>query len=134
MGGKTSKLNPRDLRDLCEQTEFGRDEIKQWYEGFKNDCPSGFITKEQFSNMYATYFPNGDAEAFAEHVFLSYDSNGDGVVDFREFICALSIMSRGTFDQKLSWAFSLYDINDDGSVTRDELLDIIGVSALCFYL
>ena len=37
----------------------------------------------------------------------------------------LSILSRGTMDEKLRWIFTLYDINRDGKVTKDELLMII---------
>lgn len=37
----------------------------------------------------------------------------------------LSILSRGTIDEKLRWIFNLYDINRDGKVTKDELLLII---------
>ena len=37
----------------------------------------------------------------------------------------LSVLARGTFQEKLQWAFGLYDINGDGVITRDEMLDII---------
>lgn len=37
----------------------------------------------------------------------------------------LSILSRGSLDEKLRWAFTLYDINGDGYITRDEMTDIV---------
>ena len=37
----------------------------------------------------------------------------------------LSVLSRGTLDEKLRWIFNLYDINRDGKVTKDELLLVI---------
>ena len=37
----------------------------------------------------------------------------------------LSVLARGTLVEKLQWAFSLYDINGDGIITKDEMLDII---------
>lgn len=33
-------------------------------------------------------------------------------------------MSRGTMEEKLRWTFSLYDINGDGFITREEMTDI----------
>ena len=43
----------------------------------------------------------------------------------QEFVKGLSVLARGTFDQKLLWAFSLYDVNGDGIITKDEMLDIV---------
>ena len=37
----------------------------------------------------------------------------------------LSILSRGTMDEKLRWIFNLYDLNRDGKVTKEELLLVI---------
>lgn len=42
----------------------------------------------------------------------------------KEFVQGLSTLSRGTMEEKLRWTFSLYDINGDGFITRDEMTDI----------
>lgn len=43
----------------------------------------------------------------------------------QEFVQGLSILSRGSVEEKLRWTFSLYDINGDGIITRDEMTDIV---------
>ncbi|TKA62366.1 Calcium-binding protein NCS-1 [Cryomyces minteri] len=144
-----SKLSQQELSDLQKATHFDKKELQQWYKGklicratifyeclrltvsfffqsgFLKDCPSGMLTKEEFQKIYKQFFPFGDPSSFADYVFNVFDADKSGSIDFKEFICALSVTSRGKMEDKLDWAFQLYDIDGDGKISYQEMLQIV---------
>jgi Ca2+-binding EF-hand superfamily protein len=125
MGKSQSKLTQDELAELQKNTLFSQKELQQWYKGFLKDCPSGQLSKTEFVRIYKQVFPFGDPSSFAEHIFNVFDTDKSGTIDFKEFICALSITSRGQNEDKLDWAFALYDIDGDGLISKDEMLQIV---------
>uniref|UniRef100_A0A0N4Z797 Neuronal calcium sensor 1 n=1 Tax=Parastrongyloides trichosuri TaxID=131310 RepID=A0A0N4Z797_PARTI len=119
------KLTEEELNELESKTYFTKRELKKWYKDFIRDCPTGELKIDEFQNIYKQFFPNGDPTKFASFVFNVFDNNGDGHISFPEFISALSLTSQGSLDEKLDWAFSLYDVDKDGFITKEEMIDIV---------
>ncbi|KAJ3186540.1 Neuronal calcium sensor 1 [Gaertneriomyces sp. JEL0708] len=125
MGKAASKLSKEQLTDLQRCTYFDEKELQQWFKGFMKDCPSGALDRSEFHKIYKQFFPFGDSTAFADYVFNVFDENRNGTIDFKEFISALSVTSRGKVEEKLVWAFQLYDINNDGYITKSEMTQVV---------
>lgn len=53
-----------------------------------------------------------------------YDTNGDGYIDFTEFMTIFYIMSEGTPEDVLAGIFRMFDYNSDGTITEDQSLTI----------
>ncbi|XP_032707674.1 Kv channel-interacting protein 1 isoform X2 [Lontra canadensis] len=116
---------PEGLEQLEAQTNFTKRELQVLYRGFKNECPSGVVNEETFKQIYAQFFPHGDASMYAHYLFHAFDITQTGSVKFEDFVTALSILLRGTVHEKLRWTFNLYDINKDGYINKEEMMDIV---------
>ncbi|KAM9309309.1 recoverin 2 [Pholidichthys leucotaenia] len=124
MGTTSSAISKEILEDLKLNTKFSEVEICQWYENFQKQCPSGRITPGEFEEIYSRFFPDSDAKSYAQHVFRSFDTNDDGTLDFKEYIIALHLTSTGKTTRKLEWAFSLFDVDKNGYISKTEVKEI----------
>lgn len=122
---KSIKLNNEDLDFLIRNTSYNEKTIKEWYHGFLQDSPDGKLDRTKFVQMYQMFFTKGNPEEFCDHVFRTFDVDGNGHVDFKEFLLAVGITNNGTKEEKLKWAFRMYDINNDGSIQQPEMTKIV---------
>uniref|UniRef100_A0A8C4RD41 Potassium voltage-gated channel interacting protein 3 n=1 Tax=Erpetoichthys calabaricus TaxID=27687 RepID=A0A8C4RD41_ERPCA len=150
----TVRHQPEGLDQLQAQTKFTKKELQSLYRGFKNvseglwedpkhpihlihtvifstssfisqECPSGLVDEETFKTIYSQFFPQGDATTYAHFLFNAFDIDRNGSIRFEDFVIGLSVLLRGTVNEKLNWAFNLYDINKDGYITKEEMLAIM---------
>ena len=54
-----------------------------------------------------------------------FDSDGNGFLDFKEFLMAIDIATCQSEESKLAWVFKLYDVDNDGHIDIDEMAGIM---------
>lgn len=119
----------QELDVLCKKTSFSRKEIKLLYWGWKVACPDGILDERIFKEIYAQFFPQaGDSSMYARFVFNAMFAEtlakNNGQITFCDYACALSVLCRGSMADKIKWVFTLYDINKDGKITYEEVLQL----------
>jgi neurocalcin delta len=120
------ELTDRVVNELLHKTKFSQQDIVDWWHGFLNDCPSGVLDKKKFVEVYQYRYPNGKAKKFCEHVFRTFNPDKKTqVIDFEHFMCAIDITLNGDSDDKLGWAFTMYDINGDQRISKDEMVAVV---------
>ncbi|XP_038214260.1 Kv channel-interacting protein 4-like [Zerene cesonia] len=126
LGEQLPRYRPDSIAALRRQTRFTEPELKRLYRGFKAECPTGVVREDTFKLIYSQFFPQGANTAqYAHYVFNTLDQDRSGLLSFEEFVTGLSVLSRGTIEEKLRWTFSLYDINGDGYITKEEMTEIV---------
>ncbi|XP_003407876.1 calcineurin subunit B type 2 [Loxodonta africana] len=107
--------------EMC--SHFDQDEIKRLGKRFKKlDLDkSGSLSVEEFLSM-----PELRYNPLLRRVIDIFDTDGSGEVDFKEFIVGASQFSvKGNEEQKLRFAFNIYDMDKDGYISNGELFQVL---------
>jgi len=142
-------LNPEAIKRLQEITNFDKVEVVKLYEIFLSVSEGGSLSmltfyglrnatfmigfhlgtrmlniemfRKSLGKLEACGLQNLDDSPFVERLFILLDTNGDGVVDLHEFVTGLSLLCKGTIEQKLELSFKAYDLDGNGYISKDEL-------------
>ncbi|XP_046848601.1 calcineurin subunit B type 1-like [Xenia sp. Carnegie-2017] len=104
-------------------SHFEPDEIRRLGKRFKKlDLDhSGSLSVEEFMSL-----PELQQNPLVQRVIEIFDTDGNGEVDFKEFIEGVSQFSvKGNKESKLKFAFQIYDIDRDGFITNSELFQVL---------
>ncbi|XP_008051565.1 calcineurin subunit B type 2 [Carlito syrichta] len=107
--------------EMC--SHFDNDEIKRLSKRFKklNVDRSGSLSVGEFMNL-----PGLRRNPLVRRVIDIFDTDGDGEVDFKEFIRGASQFSvKGDKEEKLRFAFNIYDMDKDGYISNGELFQVL---------
>jgi len=141
--GVNAAIDSDVVKKLQDQTNFDKVEVGKLYETFMSISTGGKIplNKEKFreglGKLEACGLRNLDDSPFVERLFSLLDTNRDGTVDLQEFVTGLSMLCKGTVEEKLELSFKAYDIDGNGFISKNELALmfksawISGFRALC---
>ncbi|XP_059621048.1 calcineurin B homologous protein 1-like [Phlebotomus argentipes] len=132
MGNKSSLiLRPEDIKEIQDETGFTPNQIERLFSRFtsldRGDC--GTLGREDFLRI-----PEVAINPLCDrivHAFMQ-DSHDDRV-NFRQFVKVLAHfrptkpkkLKLNSREDKLRFAFKMYDLDDDDVISREELLNIL---------
>lgn len=122
MGSKQSTIETLDLEESNKFAHFTSQEIQLWSKMFKKRYPSGVIKLNDLERHMQQLFPFGNPKPFSNIIFRTLNIRGSGEIDFNEFLISFSILKVGSIPEKLRWIFRFYDIDNDGVVSKSEVL------------
>lgn len=85
----------------------------------------GKLTRGKFIEAYEAILQSHGvqmpSDAIKNAVFDLFDRDDNGVVDLMELICGISLLCKGTEDDKIQAVFDIFDANGDGFISMDEM-------------
>nr|CAD7268557.1 unnamed protein product [Timema shepardi] len=60
-----------------------------------------------------------------DRIFCAFDRCNLGVIRLEEWVTGLSVFLRGTFEERTTFCFLVYDLNSDGFISRDEMFHLL---------
>ncbi|VTJ82234.1 Hypothetical predicted protein [Marmota monax] len=108
-------------KEMC--SHFEPEEIKRLGRSFKklDFDKSGTLSVNEFMSL-----PELQQNPLVKRVIDIFDTDGNGEVDFTEFIRGTSQFSvKGDEEQKLMFAFRIYDVDKDGYISNGELFQVL---------
>ncbi|RMX75281.1 hypothetical protein D0869_11768 [Hortaea werneckii] len=119
MGNANSAM----LENIVQGSNFDRDEVDRLRKRFMklDKDNSGTIERDEFLSL-----PQVSSNPLATRMIAIFDEDGGGDVDFQEFVSGLSAFSsKGNKEEKLRFAFKVYDIDRDGYISNGELFIVL---------
>ncbi|KAN0030294.1 hypothetical protein ACTA71_010056 [Dictyostelium dimigraforme] len=133
MGAGNTKLSKEEINELIKKTNYTKDQIdklsKDYHEYSSKDKKPGF-SESEFIDFFFCRFRDWDKDLLKQ-LFKLFDCDGNGTLDFKEFVTSLYIMTKAPVVEKLSLLFDLFDKDQSGHLEIEEVEKLIGVAVAC---
>ncbi|RVD92079.1 recoverin-like calcium-binding protein [Tubulinosema ratisbonensis] len=122
MGNIRSTPTSSKNEDIEKFSHFSPEDIETWSASFKLTFPSRKITLANLEKQLQEFFPFGNSQNFSKLIFKTINISGTDSIDFHELLIAFSILTKGSSFEKLRWIFRFYDCDNDGVVSKSEMV------------
>uniref|UniRef100_A0A7S2TXC0 EF-hand domain-containing protein n=1 Tax=Lotharella oceanica TaxID=641309 RepID=A0A7S2TXC0_9EUKA len=123
-------LPSKEIRTLAKKTPFTTKEVSDLFKIFKSlaaQTPSqpDVILKSQFQGALEEAGINVKDNTRLIGLFTAFDKNESGTINFREYVLGMSACSKGTAREKISLSFQVYDVDNSGKITQEEMVRVL---------
>ncbi|KOB67198.1 Ef hand protein [Operophtera brumata] len=136
---------PQKVFDLLlKTTRFNKNELEALYSMYRQlvtaaqaAAPASIIgqppkiegiDQNTFRDVMHNTFDLVTEETILERIWVTWErgaSGGEGALRFEAWVRGLSIILKGTAEERRNHCFNVYDLNADGFITKDEMFALL---------
>ncbi|CAB3241141.1 unnamed protein product [Arctia plantaginis] len=139
-----NKLSPKVIEQLLKTTKFNKPELEALYSMYRRLVSSAQaaapataighspkidgIDQSTFRDVMHNTFDLVTEEAILERMWITWErgaAGGEGSLRFESWVRGLSVLLRGNMEERRMYCFKVYDLNNDGFITRDEMFSLL---------
>ncbi|XP_012272406.1 EF-hand calcium-binding domain-containing protein 1 [Orussus abietinus] len=135
--GRNAVPSAKLFEYLKRRTKFSRSELEALCKIYKKlttgqqfgassttgdiSAPVQGIDRAIFRELLHNTFDILTEDMIVERMFCCWDKDNDGFVSLESWIFGLNVFLRGTLREKTEFCFKVYDLNNDGFISKDEI-------------
>jgi Ca2+-binding EF-hand superfamily protein len=122
-------IERKNIAKLAEQlsrtNHFATKEVERLLHFYKKQLlQKNRMDRSTFRDVLHRDFKMTD-DFLMDRIFRAFDSDNDSHISMEEWIEGLSKFVRGTEEERIMFAFVVYDLNNDGYITKDEMFPML---------
>jgi Ca2+-binding EF-hand superfamily protein len=124
---KDTSIKSADYKLFREELGLSRSQIDFWIREFHTNNLDGKLSRNEFVQLYSRLRsePEEKIRLISEFVFNAFDIDRNGSIELKEFLQGYAWTSHGSVEQRLKYLFKLYDVNNEGVISRESLKVIL---------
>ena len=121
----SSSLDKKEVDQLTKNTHWTKEDLAALHEDFRkvDANKSGELDYAQFAQIIKGRITMD--EAGYKNLFQQMDGDNSGTISFQELATNLSVVGKGTAEEKLAFTFDLYDDDKNGYLDRAEAEQVL---------
>ena len=120
-------LSDEDFKIFMDHTGISLRQAKEIFADLQKTYPDGKLNREDFSAFYKKVDPDKCKldcyTVFTDKMFNAFNTNNDGHLSVKEILLGFAICTKGEMEKKLNYVFALYDTDNNGFLTKEEVKD-----------
>lgn len=124
------KLNKRkDKESSCHFKKAEIEKLIAMFNKYTEGCANKKLDRLKFRDILHDMFGMTD-DMLMDRVFRAFDRDSDNYLNHDEWVLGLSVFLQGNFEEKMKYCFTVYDLNGDGYISREEMFQLLKSSLI----